>query len=488
MNENEKDFYIKYRDELYNIIYCKDKEKKKIIYDAFSFFTEGYKYMPKFKYGIWDGKIHLFNLKNNTFPNGLLFDLIKIFQKYNYTYTIDPKLYPINFEEKYKKWEENTLYKLQLYPYDYQIKAFEFCLKANSAFILSPTASGKSLIIYLLLRYFIENTNFKILISVPKINLVEQLYNDINIYEDDYIVCDERYKMISGGDKNSPRRIIIATWQMLIKQPPSWFKQFDCFICDEAHQANSKSLTKIIESMKHLKYRYGFTGTLDGKIHELQCRAWFGLLYKTKTTSELIKEGFINDLNIYCIQLNHNTNFNTKLEYQKEIDYIISDEKRNRFILDTAFKQKHNTIVLFNYIEKHGDILYDMAKKEVEKHDKQIFKIIGNVDVNEREYIRTVMSKYDNILLFASFGTMSMGANIPNLQCAILAHPFKAPIRILQSIGRTLRKSKDKDKSIIIDIIDNISYKFNYTYIHGIKRIKLYKTEKFNTYFSQLKL
>lgn len=360
--------------------------------------------------------------------------------------------------------------------------------------MLSPTASGKSFIIYLIIRFLIENTEQKVLISVPSTNLVRQMHTDFCAYENNRLICDQCYEMAAGQPKTTSRRIVIATWSMLLRQSPEWFMPFGIFICDEAHQAHSMALNKIIANLQHIPYRFGFTGTLDGsKTHEMQCRAWFGSLIESASTKKLMDEGILSTLEVRCINISYTDEEKravSKMKYQDEIKFIVGHNKRNEWLVDLALRQPKNTLVLFNLVEKHGEKLFEIAKNRAADFGKRVRIIIGDVDVEKREAIRQFMEKENNIVLFASFGTFSLGVNIKNLHNVIFAHPYKARIRTLQSIGRTLRKLSDKENAILIDIVDDLCYKSyeNFAYKHAVERMRIYELEQFSSSFETQQL
>ena len=166
--------------------------------------------------------------------------------------------------------------------------------------------------------------------------------------------------------------------------------------------------------------------------------------------------------------------------YQEEIEYIITHPKRNKIIVNLASDLSGNTLVLFNYIERHGDVLRDMLNSK--KGNKKLFYIHGGTDTSEREMVREICEVTSNAIILASYGTFSTGINIKNLHNVIFASPSKSRIRNLQSIGRVLRKGDKKSKATLYDIADDISYKSrrNYTLNHLIERIKVYNEENFN--------
>lgn len=314
--------------------------------------------------------------------------------------------------------------------------------------------------------------------------------SDFCEYEKNPHVCPQCYEMKTGVDKETNKRVIIATWAMLMRQPPEWYKPFNCFIIDESHQASSPALTKIISNLSHVPFRFGFTGTLDGsKTHEMQCRAWLGPIVKTKSTRDLIDEGFLSDLKIKSVELRYPTQISrevSKYEYQDEIQWLVTNQKRNQYIVDLAVSQEKNTLVLFNLIE-HGKVLYDMAAS---LHGDNVKWIIGDIQADEREKIRRMMEKESGLILFATYGTLSQGVNIRNLHNLILAHPFKARIRNLQSIGRLLRKQETKNSATVYDLCDNLCYKKsqNTVYKHYVQRLAIYESEGFPVTFTHVEI
>lgn len=354
--------------------------------------------------------------------------------------------------------------------------------------------SGKSFIIYLIIRFLLNHVPGKILISVPSINLVRQMKTDFCSYENNRFICDQCYELLSGESKQTSRRVVIATWSMLYRQDTSFFTPFDVFICDEAHQADSMAIGKIISMMPNVRYRYGFTGTLDGsKTHELQCRAWFGSLIKSSSTKELMDKGLLSSLEIQSISIEYPEKERMEMkssDYQAEISFIVSHPRRNEFLVDLALSQPNNTLLLFNLVERHGEIIFKMAEKKAQEKGKKVFFISGETGVDRREYIRQTMERENNVVLFASFGTLAVGVNIKNLHTIIFAHPYKARIRTLQSIGRSLRKLSGKEKSILFDICDNLSIgkHSNITLKHALERLKIYESEGFDVKYETVKI
>ena len=336
--------------------------------------------------------------------------------------------------------------------------------------------------IYAITRYHTENKR-STLIIVPTTSLVEQMHKDFIDYSwDAETYC---HKIYAGKDLLSKKQVIISTWQSIYKLPRAWFDRFDVVIGDEAHQFKSKSLVSIMTKLYDTKYRYGFTGTLDGtQTHKWVLEGLFGPSYKIVNTKELQEKGYLATLNIKVLLLKHDPKkFDT---YQDEIEYIIGHEKRNKFIKNLVLDLKGNTLVLYSRVATHGEVLFDLINKD----DRKVFFIHGGVDVEERESVRSIAEVESNAIIIASFGTFSTGINIKNLHNIVFSSPSKSRIRTLQSIGRVLRKSNSKLSATLYDIADDTKKGSvqNYTLNHLIERIKYYNEEKFNYDIIQIKI
>jgi superfamily II DNA or RNA helicase len=362
-------------------------------------------------------------------------------------------------------------------PRKYQIEGVYDALKHNRKLLISPTASGKSLMIYAIVRYYVSKEQ-KILLVVPTTSLVEQMYKDFQDYGwDAESYC---HRIYSGREKTNNAPVTITTWQSVYKLEKSFFEEYNVIIGDEAHLFKSKSLVSIMTKLHHAKYRFGFTGTLDGtQTHKWVLEGLFGPSYKITKTEELMRQGHLSQLDIQCLVLKHPPQkFNT---YEDEIQYLISHDQRNKFIKNLSLDLKGNTLVLFSRVEAHGAILYESINNN-KRNDRKVFFIHGGVDTDERELVREITEKETDAIIVASYGTFSTGINIKNLHNVIFASPSKSRIRNLQSIGRVLRKGQNKTKAILYDISDDCTHnsRKNYTLNHLIERIKIYNEENFN--------
>ena len=451
--------------------------------DQFTFEVPGAKFSPAYKNKYWDGKIRLFNTQKGEIYIGLLDRIVQFCKDHGYTYEfIESKYYGLPFEVNEmisKEGVKDYMTAISKYkPRDYQIEGVYDALRHNRRLLLSPTASGKSLMIYSIVRYFVEQQK-NTLIVVPTTSLVEQMYKDFSDYGWD--VGSYCHKIYAGKERETESQVIITTWQSIYKLPRKYFERFNVVVGDEAHQFKSKSLVSIMTKLGDAKYRFGFTGTLDGsETHKWVLEGLFGPSYKIIKTDELMKQGHLATLDINVLLLKHPpTKFNT---FEEEIQYIINHSRRNKFIRNLALDLKGNTLILFARVEGHGEPLYELINNNNVIENRRVFFIHGGVDTEEREEVREITERENNAIIVASYGTFSTGINIKNLHNVIFASPSKSRIRNLQSIGRVLRKGNKKTSATLYDIADDISYKSrkNYTLNHLIERIKVYNEENFN--------
>lgn len=548
MSQATPDVTIEYIDE----IKCKIIANREILYflrEEYSFYVDGYKFNPKYKSGMWNGKIYMLDNKG-LFYSGLLKDLIKKCREKGLRVKVNDIHHYM--PDKISDADiDKLLSYCKLSPYDYQRASIKEALSKRKLLILSPTSSGKSLIAYMLYRFCVDN-DIPLLITVPSTSLVEQIYSDFEEYvSDDHIVSDHVAKMYSGQEKNPHQKVIISTWQSCVNKDAEWLSKFGFYICDEAHGAKSVEISKIIDALKTCRYRIGMTGTLSGaEMHELEMHARFGDIFRMVTTRELIDRGIVTDIEIKVNNLVYEKetldhfykycNDRGKIDYQKEIDFLLNSDLRNNYLIDLANNLTTNTLMLFNKIEAHGQKLLEQLVENSIQYKKKIYYISGSIKPKDREIIRKTMDgalpkfvkivlsggqiilDYDAInkiklddyinkpfpielfddsevyidgsgnlisyvieegsfILLATYGTLSTGVNIKNLHNLIFAHPFKGRIRNLQSIGRVLRKSSVKSKVFLYDICDDFrkGKKENHTYKHAIERISMYESEEF---------
>ena len=459
--------------------------------DYFTFEVPGAKFMPHYRKKLWDGKIRLFSPHNGRIYVGLLPYIKEFCSRNSIEYIIEKGVENDRnvIRESVRDFAESLRPKSGGKPIqfrDYQIDAVWHALQRNRCLLLCPTASGKSLIIYTLVRYY-HLMNLKTLILVPTTSLVEQMYSDFIDYgwKDEFI-----HRVYAGHDKGSKKPVVISTWQSLYKLHRPYFAQYNCIIGDEAHLFKAKSLTDIMVRSSKCQYRFGLTGTLDGtQTHRLVLEGLFGQVKQITTTKELMDNKTLAKINIDCIVLKHTEEECKRVRkytYAEELNYIVSHTKRNAFIEKLCKTIKGNTLVLFQLVDKHGVLLYN----EIKKLDKKVFFVYGGTTTETREKIRKIVEKEKSSLIIASYGTFSTGINIRNINNVVFASPSKSRVRVLQSIGRGLRQSKNKTTVRLFDVSDNINYKSrqNFTYRHFTERLNIYKQEQFNYTINKVNL
>ena len=456
--------------------------------DHFCFEVPGAKFHPLYKSRMWDGKVRLFSMFTKELYVGLL-DYVEKFAKER-DYSIDYSQYVQTADAVTLDMVKDFVDGLNLsLPQngkvrEYQLEAIYKAILDGRKLLLSPTGSGKSLIIYCLIRWH-EKFGRRQLIVVPTTSLVEQMYSDFQSYSENngWKSSEHCHRIYGGHEKSNQYDVVISTWQSLYKLPKPFFSGFNVVYGDEAHNFKAKSLTSILTKCVSTPYRIGTTGTLDGtKTHKLVLEGLFGPVLKVTSTKKLITDKALADLKIFNLILEYPDEIkkaNRKFSYQEEMDFLVGFEPRNKFIRNLAIRQETNTLVLFQYVEKHGKILYKMIKEK--DPNRNVFFVYGGTDTEQREEIRRLTETEKDAIIVASYGTFSTGINIKNLHNIIFASPTKSRIRNLQSIGRGLRTSENKDSCNLYDIGDDLSWKTkkNYTLLHMIERIKIYNDEHF---------
>lgn len=491
--------------EVYSKIICEPSLLFELI-DDFAIFVDGYKFMPSYKKGHWDGKIRYIQ-QNGRFYNGLLKRVWEKCKEKGYS----------DFQfDKYEKDSEYTVADIQnrlssfdmeydFYPH--QIEAITESLTKRKRIMLSATSSGKSNIIYSISRILAEDNN-KILIIVPSVMLVNQLYSDFQDYaknDEAYNVEEYTHKVFGGQKKTSPKQIIVSTWQSIsaLKEGKDsskvveYMEQFDVVISDEVHKAGSTEMKLILESAINARYRIGLTGTLDEVKSSIETlEGLFGKPHKVMSTRELIDAGMATDVRIYPCILSYPDEFRENMTrelgklykanqksqvsraYQYEIDSIISNKKRGEFIAKLVSKLNGNTVILTRYIENHAKPLAEIISKYT---DKRIIVLDKDTPADIREETRKELANIDNAVIIATFSLISTGVNIPSLQNIIFACPTKSKIPVLQAIGRVLRLHKSKTLAKVFDIVDDYRYNGNEPHVmkHFQARFDYYNQESF---------
>lgn len=484
----ETDVHLQYVNDVYMKIRCEPGILREIS-DRFTFFAENYKFHPRYKTRIWDGKIRMINTLTAACYMGLAQRIKKFCEENDYSFSFDEQF---TYDNVSVNEVMGHIKNLELPDWlevrDYQIDAVVKCLRSRRRTLLSPTSSGKSFMIYLLTTWYKQKT----LIIVPTTGLVSQFKSDIESYGFKGVIDTSIGGLLKDND--IPADIVITTWQSLDngkkKMPKEWFNQFKVVFGDEAHGCKATTLIKILSSMENTPYRFGTTGTLDNvELNKTTIEGLFGPQYKTVTTRELIDQGHAADIKIKCIILRYpepvrkdfqKSVFDNKIgkprkkTYQEEVDFLIGYQHRTDFIKNLALSLKGNKLVFFRLTE-HGETLYNALKDET-----NAFYIDGSV--KDRESIRKAIEEEENSILVASLGTTSTGVSINRLHHMIAASPSKSKIKVLQSIGRMLRQHEEKSHAVLYDIVDDLSHgkSRNFTLTHFEERAKIYDAEQFD--------
>ena len=463
--------------------------------DFFTFEVPGFKYMPAYRNKTWDGKIRLYNIVTGEIYMGLLPYIEEYLQNNGELYELEEGLrsertVARSVVQGFIRGLRPTLNGRRIKVRDYQIDAIAHAIATNRSLLISPTASGKSLIIYCLVRYY-QMMELKTLILVPTTSLVEQMYKDF----EDYGWSSGTYcqKIYQGHDRKVQKDVVISTWQSLHRMPRPYFRQFGAVFGDEAHLFKAKSLTGIMTKLDTCKYRFGLTGTLDGtQTHRLVLEGLFGKAKYVVTTKELIDDKTLSNLKINCIVLKYpdeDRQIVKDFEYAAELEYIVTKIERNNFLCDLVGHCVGNTLCLFQFVEKHGEPLYNIINDKYK--DRKVFFVYGGVSTDTREEIREIVENETDAIIVASYGTFSTGINIRNIDNIVFASPSKSKIRVLQSLGRGLRLG-DKSKSLkVFDLADDLtseSSRLNFTLRHFQQRLNIYDEQKFDYKIDKVKL
>ena len=479
--------------EKFNEVYLRVKCEPSVAKELSEFFTfevPNAKFMPSVRNRLWDGRVRLFSPATGKIYLGLLPYVRRFLAENGYKIEygegiVPPRTIEKDLTVKYVRSLQKKGFKAR----GYQIDAIHNILESNRGLILSPTGSGKSFFIYVLTRYYVQKfENKKILIVVPTTSLVEQMYNDFADYG--WFPDEHCHKLYAGSDKNTSKEVVISTWQSIYKLDKRYFSQFGAVFVDECHLAKAKSLTGIMTKLHDCKYRIGTTGTLDGtEVHQLVLEGLFAKCKQITTTAQLVKEKHLSNLHIKCLVLRHAKEHRKGRTYPEEMDYLATSASRNKFICKVAESQEGNTLVLAQYIKQLQTLNLLLGKCSI-TNPRSVFFVYGRTDTTEREEIRNIVEEEENAIIIASYGVFSTGINIKRLHNIIFASPYKSQIKVLQSIGRGLRRTEDKTDCNLFDISDDLSYnnRSNYTLKHLEKRVEIYNQEEFDYEIIPVKL
>lgn len=445
-----------------------DPSTRRKIVDSLKFFVPSAKYSPKYKLGRWDGTVSYATIGGNTYLN-LLENVLPIIYDSGYEIEIQDfrKKYNFNFKEidknlfSNKVWPKNHPYEYQnIYLRDHQVSIINTYLKNLQSIQEIPTGAGKTLITASL-SFLVENYG-KSIVIVPNKQLVEQT-------EKDYKNLGLDVGVFYGDRKEICHKHTIATWQSLniffkdSNQDKRWINDLISVIVDEAHSIKANELKKIlIEHFSFVPIRWGLTGTVPKNNYEkIALVSSIGPIVSKIQTRRLQEQGVLSNIFIFIKQKREYGEFKS---WNDEIDYLVKDKDRLKNISEMIkeISKNGNTLVLFNYIET-GEILKSYI-------DGSVF-IHGGVDLKEREKKYSIINDSNNNIILATCGVASVGINLLRIFNLVLLEPGKSFIRTIQSIGRGLRKGKDKHHLDVYDICSTLKYSNR----HMLERKRYYK-------------
>ena len=478
-------------------LYVEDKGIRQDISDFFTYQEPGH---VKSRFNKWDGIVRLFKLRTGYLPYGCLQMLLVQAKERGWKIDLDTR-FSIDItkvtREELKTWITTLDIRSeghQIEPYDYQIEALYLSIKFNRMVLLAATSAGKSLIAYMLVRYYemiMESDDEKTLIVVPSQMLVDQMFNDFKDYSshNGWNVEKNCHTIMQDRPKTSRKPIYISTWQSIHKEAPDYFLDFTSIISDECHLASGKSISSIMDCSVNAHRRIGMTGTLKSdKLHPILVSSLFGPVQRVVTTRQLIDTGRATSVDVTAMMLSYDPSERKKVAgstYKDEIQFLIEHPHRNKMVASLIASLRGNTLVVFDrieHIEAVKEILDSMT------HGKQVFVITGDVKRDERELIKLIATKEDGITVLGTFGCVSTGLSIKRLRNLVLPHPSKSVVRVLQSLGRILRLHDDKDAAFVFDFMDDLSYEgeSNHTLRHAFIRVDMYKNDQLPLSFKKL--
>ena len=453
---------------LYNDLFIKvDSDDVGVIRDIEEYLTDykkGYLFMPRYRSGIWNGKISVFNKPTRSFPYGLLPEVLRHTKK---EWSEDTK---ITMESDVKKLfgsgnKPEFSYDLNFKPYPYQQECIEALVKATKGLVIVATAGGKSLIIAYIIKNLPVETS-KTLIIVPTLQLVDQFKGDLI----DYGFPEDWIGSVNATKKEFDKQVVVSTWQSL-KNTIGKVELFDCIICDEVHTAAASVISGILKDAKKAKYRFGVTGTLPtNRLDALTVQSFIGPVLKTFTGKDLADLGYVSKCVIKQVHIKYNKSFGK--DYNTIRDEVFIHPFRLGVIRGLAKDTTNTMLILVERIEKEGVILEKYLREQLP--EKNIIFLSGKDKSSIRDAWRKDMNYQDNIVCIATYPIFQQGVNIPTLREIVLASSSKSFIRVIQSLGRTLRKhvSKELGGAIMWDICDDVKHlkdHANVRYKHYIK-------------------
>lgn len=443
--------------------------ERKALMKMFEYEKPGARYLPSVRLGRWNGKISYFSLAGSTYIN-LLPEIIPVLDRAGYDIDLeDLRTYQTTFSFNkvteqtfsHKMWpkghpQENKPIVLR----DYQIEIINNFLSNPQSLQEIATGAGKT-IMTAALSYSVEQYGRSIII-VPNKSLVTQT-------EIDYKNLGLDVGVYFGDRKDIGRTHTICTWQSLnnmLKKTnlgeaelsiDEFIENVVCVIVDEVHQAKADALKTLLTGiMSRIPIRWGLTGTIPKAKFESQALfISLGNVINKLSASELQEQGVLAQCHVNIVQLQDGMEFTN---YQSELKYLTSDDKRMTKIAELAntVKDTGNTLILVDRIEA-GQLLH-LKLEELGVLEENVVFVSGSTKGTTRTEHYDDIATATNKIIIATYGVAAVGINIPRIFNVMLLEPGKSFVRVIQSIGRGIRKAEDKDFVQIWDITSNCKF------------------------------
>jgi len=451
-----------------------DVSTRRKISDKLKFFVPYAFHLPAYKLGRWDGNIRFCDIGGRTYLN-LLDQILPIIENNGYEIQIQDhrQSFDFSFEEvtdsffSHINWPKGHTHEGQpIVLRDYQVKVINDFISNPQSLQEIATGAGKTIITAALSK-ICENYGRSIVV-VPNKSLVTQTEEDYkNVGLDVGVYFGERKEL---GHKHT-----ICTWQSLnilnknTKKDEATFpieefiKDVNCIIVDEVHMAKADVLKSLLTGpFAHIPIRWGLTGTVPKEDYEkMSLICSLGTVISQLSASELQSKGVLANCHVNVIQTQDANSFRT---YQEELAYLTTNLERLKFLsnLIEEIRDGGNTLILIDRI-KSGELLQELIPGSV--------FVQGKTKTEDREEEYSEIATEQHKVLIATYGIAAVGINIPRIFNLVLLEPGKSFVRVIQSIGRGIRKAKDKDHVQIWDITSNCKFSKR----HLTARKKFYK-------------
>ena len=452
-----------------------DLDVRKKLSDTFKFEVPGARYMPAVRLGRWDGKVGFFQLGGSTYIN-LLPEILPILEAYNYDVDLEDyrdyqrsyELEPVD-EDSYADYVWPPGHPQAGKPIilrDYQVEVINKFLDNPQCLQEIATGAGKTLCTAVLSHRC--EPHGRTIVIVPNKSLVTQT-------EDDYVNMGLDVGVFFGDRKEFGKTHTICTWQSLnILLKKTRAKDVDitideflhdvvCVMVDEVHMAKADALKTLLTGpMSRVPIRWGLTGTIPKEEYErMSLRCSIGDVVGKLSANELQQEGVLANCHVNVLQLVDHTEYKS---YQDELRYLLETEERMEYMAKLIDKVRlsGNTLVLVDRIAP--------GKKLTELIDDAVF-VSGATKAKDRKDEYDEVATMDGKVIVATYGVAAVGINIPRIFNLILIEPGKSFVRVIQSIGRGIRKAEDKDFVQIWDITSTCKFAKR----HLTKRKAFYK-------------